>query len=287
MHGNIDDRYSILYVGGSGPLLIDILAGLYISSVFFVTLWYEEEEKEYSRSAFVVTQTCFNRLSARSSPCFTVVLAAWAKKCSTICHIWSVIVSERKTILLLFAFYALCHIFWRIIIITKYYCCWFTLSLHIGVYPRKRTGFLKAYHSRFNHSTVSPDCKYLEDGDPALNGPVSLLSTTSPLPLFMRSPHLSSLSGCVSNIVQCNTQKDLLGSFLEGPVSSPHIPPPNHSLFFYIFLCIHVQCFFCSSCGLCLHVKTKRWRRANIRRRPAGGPPLTSASRHISLKLSY
>lgn len=45
------------------------------------------------------------------------MLAAWAR-CS-ICNIWSVIVSERKIILLLFAFYALCH-FGSLIIITEY-----------------------------------------------------------------------------------------------------------------------------------------------------------------------
>lgn len=37
-------------------LLLDILAGLYIFSVFFVTLWYEEE-KEYSESGLLCCHT--------------------------------------------------------------------------------------------------------------------------------------------------------------------------------------------------------------------------------------
>lgn len=37
-------------------LLLDILAGLYISSVFFVILWYEEE-KEYSESGLLCRHT--------------------------------------------------------------------------------------------------------------------------------------------------------------------------------------------------------------------------------------
>lgn len=37
-------------------LLLDILAGLYISSVFFVISWYEEE-KEYSESGLLCRHT--------------------------------------------------------------------------------------------------------------------------------------------------------------------------------------------------------------------------------------
>lgn len=37
-------------------LLLDILAGLYISSVFFVILWYEEE-KDYSESGLLCCHT--------------------------------------------------------------------------------------------------------------------------------------------------------------------------------------------------------------------------------------
>lgn len=48
-------------------LLLDILAGLYISSVFFVILWYEEEKKKSIQNpvCFVVTQTCFNWILTR------------------------------------------------------------------------------------------------------------------------------------------------------------------------------------------------------------------------------
>ena len=101
-------QYTVCWGPQEVVLLLDILAGLYISSVFFVTLWYEEEKSIQNLVCFVVTQTCFNWIFALcSSPCFTVVLAAWAKY--SICKIWSVIVSERKMIVLLFAFYALCH----------------------------------------------------------------------------------------------------------------------------------------------------------------------------------
>ncbi len=48
-----------------GVLLLDILAGLYIFSVFFVILWYEEEKRIQNPVYFAVTQTCFNWNLAR------------------------------------------------------------------------------------------------------------------------------------------------------------------------------------------------------------------------------
>lgn len=85
VHGVIDREV----LGADLPL--DILAGLYISSVFFVKSWYEGKKKRSIENlfCFVVAQSCFN-WNFRSSPCFTVSLAAWA------CKIWSVLESERK-----------------------------------------------------------------------------------------------------------------------------------------------------------------------------------------------
>lgn len=50
-----DTVYCMLRSSGV-VLLLDILAGLYIFSVFFVILWYEEE-KEYSESGLLCCHT--------------------------------------------------------------------------------------------------------------------------------------------------------------------------------------------------------------------------------------
>lgn len=50
-----DTVYCMLRSSGA-VLLLDILAGLYISSVFFVILWYEEEKK-YSESGLLCCLT--------------------------------------------------------------------------------------------------------------------------------------------------------------------------------------------------------------------------------------
>lgn len=164
--------------------------------------------------------------------------------------------------MLLFAFYALCH-FGSLIIITEYICrrvpdanshcrctCWGFVS---------EVKLQKVYHSRFI-IPVSLTCKYLEDGDLALSGPLSLSNSTSVFPfvrvLFSLSfqPHLSclsSLSGCVSNIVQCSTWEYLINRrdswvykdlFISSPHTFLHRISRTHSIFLH-FLCIHVQCF--------------------------------------------
>lgn len=97
-------------------------------------------------------------------------------KCS-ICNIWSVIVSERKMIVLLFAFYALCH-FGSLIIITKYYSCEVADVDSLGFLFEWGPMTSESCSFQIYHSTLPLDCKYLDDGDPPPNGPVSISSFT-------------------------------------------------------------------------------------------------------------
>lgn len=126
-----------------------------------------------------------------------------------VCNIWSVIVSERKMIVLLFAFYALCH-FGSPIIATKYYCCyvWCQLSLHFGFLLEEedqgrnfRRFLWKRRHSRF----IIP--LFVNIWTSGSNWPIFILSSS-----FFPNPRLSYLSpcsSCVSNIVQCSTRESV------------------------------------------------------------------------------
>lgn len=86
MHGEINDRYNILYAGTSGVLLWDTVAGLYIFCVFCDIMWYKEEYLE-------IGLHCCDRLALNDywlSKLFSMlhfVLAAWAE---VLCVIYEV-----------------------------------------------------------------------------------------------------------------------------------------------------------------------------------------------------
>lgn len=129
---------------------------------------------------------------------------------------------------------------------------------------------MKVYYSRFI-IPVPLDCKYLEEGCSALRPSFHIELHFCLFTLFMYSSDflsilhlscLSSLSGCVSNIVQCSMwenlikrkkKMELLGQQRSEQFSilshllSMHIPPPNliHVLFFYI------SCVYMYSASVC------------------------------------
>ncbi len=109
--------------------------------------------------------------------------------------------------------------FWKIML-TKYYCCWFTLSLHIRFLlewrheSNFRGGFLKVYHSRFiiPLSLLIVNIWKMEIWHSVAQFHYLVFPTCCSC-VLLSNPHLSclsSLSGCVSNIVQCSTLEYLI-----------------------------------------------------------------------------
>lgn len=122
--------------------------------------------------------------------------------------------------------------------------------------------------------------------------------------VFLSNPHLSclsSLSGCVSNIVQCSTLEylikkrkkrwDLLGGSEQfsrwSHLLSAHSFTKSHSIFLH-FLCIHVQCF-CLSCGgcffACISVVNSHHEEVKNDHQHRQDDHHSHQHRHISLKL--